>query len=201
MTRSTTRGTRWQIPTSTFRADQTGYTGYNQEINRGQHLVLRAGTGTNITRQLLLLAGTRRRSPGRRVPLEHRQLQQEGHALGRPADQEPGNKVGPTIQGMEELIARDPSARWDDTTNRVVDSAFPAAKPARVPDSCCTTRPSTTPGSGWAELPILKVANWIGFFVESSPGQRIIGRIIPIARDQGRLARAARPEPYEQSGS
>jgi hypothetical protein len=30
-------------------ADQPGYTGYNNETNRGQELVIRAGTGDNIT--------------------------------------------------------------------------------------------------------------------------------------------------------
>jgi hypothetical protein len=38
---------------------------------------------------------------------------------------EPGNKVGPTNQGMRALIAQDPNARWDAASQSVVDSAFP----------------------------------------------------------------------------
>ncbi|MGH2570581.1 MAG: pilus assembly protein TadG-related protein, partial [bacterium] len=36
---------------------------------------------------------------------------------------EPGNKVGPTRQGMEDLIALDPAARWDPGTQTIVGSA------------------------------------------------------------------------------
>ena len=39
---------------------------------------------------------------------EHRQLQHDRHGLRRPLIQEPGNMVGPTIQGVDALIAKDP---------------------------------------------------------------------------------------------
>lgn len=37
---------------------------------------------------------------------------------------EPGNMIGPTNQGMRDLIALDPEAHWDPTTRSVVGSSF-----------------------------------------------------------------------------
>lgn len=39
-------------------------------------------------------------------------------------DVEPGAMTGPTIQGVEDLIAQDPWAQWDDGTNQVTGSAW-----------------------------------------------------------------------------
>lgn len=38
---------------------------------------------------------------------------------------EPGNMVGPTRQGLDELFAADPGATWDDTAKAITGSAFP----------------------------------------------------------------------------
>ena len=37
---------------------------------------------------------------------------------------EPGNMTGPTVQGMEELIAQDPSAQWDPVNKTIINSAY-----------------------------------------------------------------------------
>ncbi len=42
--------------------------------------------------------------------------------LGVPYDIEPGNMLGPTQQGVKELIDQDPDARWDDGEGAVVGS-------------------------------------------------------------------------------
>ncbi|HEX7119422.1 MAG TPA: pilus assembly protein TadG-related protein [Longimicrobiales bacterium] len=39
-------------------------------------------------------------------------------------DNKTGDMVGPTIQGMEDLIAQDPDAYWDETTNSVQGSKY-----------------------------------------------------------------------------
>lgn len=44
---------------------------------------------------------------------------------------EPGNMVGPTNQGLADLIATDPGASWDSSTNSVVGSAY--ADPMKSP--------------------------------------------------------------------
>ena len=57
---------------------------------------------------------------------------------------------GPTIQGIQTLIDKDPGAYWDTDCKCVKNSAF-ADQPARVPDSALRPR-STTP-TGKAERP------------------------------------------------
>lgn len=42
--------------------------------------------------------------------------------VGDEYDTEPGNMVGPTVQGIEDLIALDPHAMWDPVQNEVVGS-------------------------------------------------------------------------------
>jgi len=44
--------------------------------------------------------------------------------LGVPYDVEPGNMVGPTFQGVGELISEDPNAVWDAAQERVVNSTY-----------------------------------------------------------------------------
>jgi Flp pilus assembly protein TadG len=44
---------------------------------------------------------------------------------------EPGNMVGPTNQGLAELIATDPGASWDSATNSITGSAY--ADPMKSP--------------------------------------------------------------------
>ena len=39
---------------------------------------------------------------------------------------EPGNKVGPTTQGMRRSDRQDPNAYWDNGTNKVVSTMHPA---------------------------------------------------------------------------
>ena len=44
--------------------------------------------------------------------------------LGVPYDVEPGNMVGPTWQGVDELISEDPNAYWDPVQERVMNSTY-----------------------------------------------------------------------------
>ena len=45
---------------------------------------------------------------------------------------EPGNMVGPTTQGIDDLIAQDPTAYWDEDTNSV-DSPYGTGSPRIFP--------------------------------------------------------------------
>ncbi len=91
--------------------------------------------------------------------------------------QEPGDMMGPTIQGMDELIAKDPTAYWDSSKNLPVSKMSPSPRVFPIPlydpdfyQSGVTTGRNAT----------LKVANWIGFFVEGHSGNEVYGRITPI---------------------
>ena len=93
-----------------------------------------------------------------------------------PLIQEPGNMVGPTVQGIEDLIAKDPGAYWDTATNKVVQRRRPSPRVFPIPlyDPIYYDDGKTNGRDADSE-----VANWIGFFLEASR-QRIYGRIIPI---------------------
>ena len=88
---------------------------------------------------------------------------------------ENGNMIGPTKQGVEDLIAQDPDAWWDSSLG-VMDSAFPpGASPriARVP----MFDPRYPPTSGKQDLQITNIA---GFFIEGISGNgAVTGRLLP----------------------
>jgi hypothetical protein len=76
-------------------------------------------------------------------------------------------------------LARDPGAYWDTATNKVVstfDGQSPRVFPIPLYDPIFYSD-----GKKNGRFADFKVANWIGFFLESITGNEINGRIIPIA--------------------
>ncbi len=96
-------------------------------------------------------------------------------SLGDTLMTENGNMIGPTKQGVDDLIAQDPDATWDSTVG-VVDSAFPpGASPriVRVP----MFDPRYPPTSGKQDIQITNIA---GFFIEGIGGNgKLTGRLMP----------------------
>ncbi len=89
---------------------------------------------------------------------------------------EPGNMVGPTNQGMRDLIAQDPNAYWDSVTQSVQNSAFPISPrivliplhDPRIP--IVSGRPN--------DLQVVKVA---AFFMEQMTGNaEVRGRFLKV---------------------
>ena len=79
--------------------------------------------------------------------------------------------VGPTIQGIEDLIAKDPNAYWDTGCNCVKGSTF-RQEPARVPDSAVRPGVLRRRARRTAATPTLRSRNLLGFFVEELQRQR-----------------------------
>jgi Putative Flp pilus-assembly TadE/G-like len=167
--------------------DPANYTGYNNEADRGRQLVLRAGSGNNIepsSYYSLAIGVGGEDNPGGLTGGEAYDwnITNCNHSVivwGQLVVQEPGNMVGPTVQGVEGLIARDPNAYWNTATNKVAGSAFPGQSPRVAPI------PLYDPiyyeeGKQNGRFADFKVANWIGFFFERVVGNQIYGRIIPI---------------------
>jgi hypothetical protein len=156
------------------------YTGYNNEDDRGSLLTLRAGTGNNVNPSFyfsLALGGV---TGGAEYDSNIANCNHTIMHKGEIAIQEPGNMVGPTVQGVDALIARDPSASWDAVNNKVVNSSFDGQSPRVFPI------PLYDPiyyaeGKKNGRFADFKVANWIGFFLVDITGNEINGRIIPIA--------------------
>ena len=183
-------------------ADQPGYTGYNQESERGQRLELRAATGNQHYRQLLLLSGDGQATHHgrRRVPTGTSRTATPPSITGVTRSlSEPGAMAGPTIQGAELLIARDPNAHWNTATNRMEGSAYghsPRVFPIPLYDP-----PFYDSGKRNGRTADLKTANWIGFFLEEIQGSSLWGRIIPITgiRDRNAPDRAGWSQPQGYS--
>jgi hypothetical protein len=97
--------------------------------------------------------------------------------FGETYDSEPGNMVGPTKQGMDDLIALDPTAYWDEATNTVVSPMKPSprvrAVPLFDPDYYFNGKRNGRNAS-------LKFVNYLGFFIEKMQGNEVVGRITPI---------------------
>jgi len=92
--------------------------------------------------------------------------------------QEPGSMVGPTVQGIDELIAKDSGARWNAQTQKVENSAFGNHSPRVFPI------PLYDPiyydsGKRNGRNADLRTANWICFFASGNNGSNINGIIVP----------------------
>ena len=103
--------------------------------------------------------------------------------------------VGPTKQGIEDLIGQDPNAEWNSSTNTVDRSAFGNHSPRIFPIPLYDPVFYDT-GKRNGRNADLKTANWIGFFATRVVGHNIYGRIIPLAGtwdDNGPAPNAALP--------
>ena len=171
-------------------ADQVGYTGYDPTRDKGLELTLKANNGTKVSPSFYNpwdLPGSIGASDYEnniatcnpaRVPIFD------------PMTAEPGNMVGPTAHGTNARIAQDPNAYWDTFCNCVKGSAFsvsprvvivPLYDPLYYAQGIHNGRNAT-----------LKVANYLGFFLEQLQNNQVIGRITPVA---GIIDRAGAPGP------
>jgi hypothetical protein len=173
-------------------AGQSGYTGYNQESNRGERLGIRSATGNNITVSFYfsLALGKPAITGGAEYDWNIANCNTTIYRFGDLLTQEPGAMAGPTISGAQLLIDKDPNARWDDINKKVVGSAF--ARSPRVFPIPLYDPIYYDSGKRNGRTADLKTANWIGFFLEEIQNNGLWGRIIPIA---GIYDKSAGPAP------
>jgi hypothetical protein len=95
------------------------------------------------------------------------------------ATQEPGNLMGPTVQGLQELLDRDPSASWHDdaTGGYYVSTMNPSPRVFPIP---FYNPDDYDLGKKTGRNATLNVTGFIGFFLESIQGNEVYGRIFPI---------------------
>jgi len=89
---------------------------------------------------------------------------------------EPGGMVGPTNQGLDALIAKDPTAEWDPVTKTIINSAFPVSPRIVL---CAAFDPTLGVDPGPPKH--VTVAKVMAFFVEGHVGADIVGRFIKAA--------------------
>ena len=159
-------------------ADQPGYTGYSPHADRGLELMIRAGTGNNITPSFYFSYAMGGYSGASEYEWNIANCNTTMMGWGDLLLAEPGNMVGPTSHGIDDLIARDPSAYWDTTLNRVVSTMNPSPRVAAIPLYDPIYYDTGKRNGREADL---KVANYMGFFITGRSGNNVYGRITPIS--------------------
>jgi hypothetical protein len=166
-------------------ANQSGYTGYTA-ADKGTELILRAGSGNNIeptAYQSWSMPGNsgeigsdfyRHNISGCNTTIIPLDLNNPLYLL-----QEPGNVVGPTGQGIDELIALDPGARWNTSCQCVRGSNFgisPRVTPLPLydPKKYAEGKANGRNADFW-------LANIMGFFIDRREGNQVYGFITPIS--------------------
>ena len=96
--------------------------------------MIRAGTGNNITPSFYFSLSMTDSMGGNDYRNNIANCNQTHYHWGDLLVQEPGTMVGPTVQGIDELIAKDPSAHWNASTQRSEQRVW-QSQPARLPDS------------------------------------------------------------------
>jgi hypothetical protein len=160
--------------------DKANYTGYNNEADRGARMTIRAGTGNNIAPSMYFSIAIAGVTGGAQYDWNIANCNTHVMHWGELLIQEPGNMMGPTVSGAKELVAKDPNAYWDDDCNCVKGSSYEGQSPRVFPI------PLFDPayyeeGMKNGRYADLKVANWIGYFLEEVASNQLYGRIIPIA--------------------
>jgi Flp pilus assembly protein TadG len=157
--------------------DPETYTGYNAVRDRGMRVRLKADNGSKIAPSFYYPYAI----PGSNGAADYREAIAGCNTtvmeMGDLYDSEPGMMTGPTKQGMDDLIALDPDARWDETNKRVISNKHPSPRVRAIPlfdpeyyqDGKLNGRNAS-----------LKFVNYLGFFIEEMQGNEIYGRIVPI---------------------
>ena len=167
-----------------YKTANPNYAGYNTTQNLGTRLVLRAGQSNEIQPSFYFSLAMTSDTGGEDYRWNIANCNHSIYHWGDPLVQEPGDKQGPTIQGIQDLIDRDPAAHWvdDPLGGHVEGSTFPERQSPRIFPIPLYDPDYYDFGKQTGRVASLRTANWIGFFVEYiGNGSEIHGRIIPIA--------------------
>ncbi|MCA1563785.1 MAG: Tad domain-containing protein [Acidobacteria bacterium] len=96
--------------------------------------------------------------------------------MGDTGPVEPGNMTGPTTSGTRALIDKDPTAKWDPSTRRVISSYNPSPRVVVLP----VFDPAEYEESRQRGRQEITVANMVGFFIEDLRGNDVLGRMVPM---------------------
>lgn len=174
-------------------ANLDGYTGYNPVLDKGTEIRLKGDNFSKPSPSIYQPITLPNNGTGARQYEEAiANCVQATFEWDQPVTVEPGNMVGPTKHGVDRLIARDPSAYWDEDQNC----------PARA-GRCISSSPRIRPiplydpyyyetGKQTGRNADFKVANFLGVFVEPMEGNEVVARICPIA---GKIGEGGGPIP------
>ncbi|HKY21895.1 MAG TPA: pilus assembly protein TadG-related protein [Vicinamibacterales bacterium] len=89
---------------------------------------------------------------------------------------EPGSMTGPTTSGVQDLIDRDPNAFWDTAKREVVSQIRPSPRIIVIP----VFDPYVYESARQTGATDIKIANFVGFFLEGLQGNTVTGRMVPM---------------------
>jgi hypothetical protein len=158
-------------------ADQPGYTGYNSVRDRGTQVVIKAANGSNLYPSFYYPYSMGGVSGADEYRWNIGHCNQTIMGFGDLLVSEPGNMTGPTSQGVADLIALDPHAYWDSVNQKVVSEMHPSPRVATIPVFDPVYYHTGKMNGKNADL---KVANYIGIFIERMQGNDVIARITPV---------------------
>jgi hypothetical protein len=168
-----------------------GATGWDSYNDRGVQVVIKAGQGSQIAPSYYYpyAMGENTGADWYRENIAgcNNDIMEPGDLLRA----EPGNMSGPTKQGVADLIAKDPDAKWDDVNKRVVSKYHPSPRVVTIPVFDPVYYHTGKMNSSNADL---KVADFIGIFIEGMQGNDVVARITPVS---GLLTGDAGPAPAD----
>jgi hypothetical protein len=191
-TRGSTNEDAFDIGSDVYRDPyQPNPTGYDAERDKGMLLQLKADNKTKIAPSFYYpwdMVGEDRGADDYRWNIGNCNVDIMG--FGDYFVAKPGNMVGPTKQGMDDLIARDPDARWDTSTRTVISSMKPSPRVVAIPlfDPVYYYNNKTNGRNA-----SLRFINYLGFFIERMNGNEVVGRITPIGGLRKGLGTGAPP--------
>ena len=171
--------------------DKVNYTGYTVARDTGTPLVLRAGLGDEINPSFYFSWKMPDDVGGDFYRENIANCNKSVMHWGETIIQEPGTKMGPTIQGIEDLIAQDPDAKWNSTCNCVVDSKYTGQSPRVFPIPLYDPQ-FYADGKAGGRPADFRIANFLGFFADHVSGSRIYGIITTVV---GLVDKTAGPAP------
>ena len=145
--------------------------------DRGLVLTLRAGTGNNIEPSFYfswVMPGGEIGGDFYRENIANCNKERLGRGLD--FTQEPGNKVGETNQGIDDLMLKDPLAYYDTTRNKVVSPNSPSPRVFPIP---LFDPDYYQDGITHGRNASLRIVEYLGFFLEGRSGNEVYGRIVP----------------------
>jgi Flp pilus assembly protein TadG len=179
-------------PHDVYNGDLTssGYTGYKPDRDKGLQLILRAGTGNNIEPTMYYSW----KMPGDIGGDFYRENIAQCNQFVIPISssspfymtQEPGDMMGPTIQGLRDLIDKDPGAYWEGGPglpgcNCIKNSKFGGHTSPRIFPIPLYDPVYYADGKKNGRNADFRLANVLGFFVEDiKSGNQVYGRVTPI---------------------
>jgi Flp pilus assembly protein TadG len=157
--------------------DPDNYTGYNAQRDAGMEIVIKADNGSRIAPSFYYPWAMNGQTGASEYRWNIGNCNIQLMEFGQTYTTEPGNMVGPTQQGISDLIALDPHARWDDSTDQVVTTMNPSPRVVAIPlfDPVYYAE-----GIQQGRNATLRFVNYLGLFIEGMRGGEVVGRITPI---------------------